>query len=162
MSNHDATPEIADRHRLYLVLAMFTTAVITAANAAERVVGPETVELVKILQLAMVPVLLLLVMPMAVWKMKNRDQSLRFLYLDESGYVAQSIQQAKNVSWIATFVFLVTLPPLARRLEGIPGEFFLYLSTTVMLVSFVVAFFLLNRTESDEGDEGGQRASTRA
>ncbi len=161
MSDEHTTPEVADRHRRYLVLAMLAVAVMSGANAVERIVGPETARLMEHLELAMVIVVAMTLLPMMAWKFKNRDQSLQYLYLDETGYVAQTLHRAKNASWVATFVFLSVLAPLARRFEAVPSEFFVYLSTAVMLAVFVVTFFILNFGGSNESEED-ERASSRA
>lgn len=160
MPHETTAPEVADRHRRHLVLAMLAMAVIAAANAAERLVSPETGAILRYVEVVTAGCLILALVPMAAWKFRNRDQSLRYVYLDESGFVAQTLHRAKNASWVATFVFLSGLAPFARRFDHVPSEFFVYLTTSVMLLVFVVVFFALNW--SDSRDDEDVRASTSA
>lgn len=157
MTDQSAVPEVADRHRRNLVWALAAVAVLNASSAAQRAVEPEMAQTLQSLEVVLVLLLVLALLPMLVWKFRNRDQSLRYLYFDESGYVAHSLHRAKNVSWATTFVFLSLLAPFAEKLGTLPGEFFVYLSLAVMTSVFAITFFVLNWTGGDGGNDNEER-----
>lgn len=144
-----STPDIADRHRRHMALAMLTAGLAWAAGAVEPLTGPETARLIEMVQIVMAALTFLLLGPMIVWKLRNRDRDLRHLYHSEDGYVAQTLGRAKNASWVATFVLIAFLSPVAGRFEAVPAEFFLKLTMSGMLVVFAGAFLFLNRNDID-------------
>ncbi len=137
--------DIADRHRRYVALAMLAAAAMSLANAAERLVQPDLVAVTAWVQAAMVVAIVGALIPLGLWKLRNRDADLRYLYMSEDGFVAQSLQRAKSISWVTTFVFLSGLATVAERLDSVPSEVFTYLTTTVMLGVFSGAFLFLDR-----------------
>jgi len=150
-SNGPSAADIADRHRRYLALAMLAVALLYAANAATHLVGPEMARVLEIAQVVMAVLAAAAILPMMLWKIRNRSAGLRQLYLSEEGYVAETFHRAKNVSWVTTFILLSGLVTAASRFESVPAEFFLQVTIAAMLGVSSGAFLFLNR-----GDDGGE------
>ncbi len=142
-------PDIADRHRRHVALAMLAVALMSAANAAETIVPLELIRAAKWVQVAAALAMGAAIVPMLWWKLRNRSATLRHLYLNEDGFAAKSLEQAKSISWVVTFVFLSGLPVATRRFDSIPADFFLYLATALMLGVFAGVFLFLTRDSAD-------------
>jgi hypothetical protein len=87
--------------------------------------------------------------PMMLWKIRNRDGDLRYLYLSEDGYVAQALNRAKGASWVATFVLLCGLAQAAKDLDGVPSEIFIQIAIAVMLAVFSIVFLVMDPSDRE-------------
>lgn len=150
MNEYADAPEVADRHRRYIALVMIAISLLSIANAAQSLVAPDLVRFTEHVQSVWTAAVILGMLPIMVWKVRNRDADLRRLYRSEDGFVAQTLNQAKTSSWAVTFVFLVFLTPFAHRLGDVPGEVFLHLAIAMMTGVFGVVFLVLNRDPEDD------------
>lgn len=144
-----AVPDVADRHRRYLALEMLAIAVLSLANAAQRIVPADLVRATEHVQTVMGVLVVAGLIPMALWKLRNRDAELRQLYLSEDGFVAQTLTRAQISSWVVTFVLLALMSPLSRRFETVPAAFYVYVTMAVMTGVFGGVFLFLDRAAED-------------
>lgn len=144
--------DVADRHRKYLALEMLAVALLSVANAAQRVVPPEWVATTEAVQVVCVVLVLAGLIPMVTWKLRNRDRQLRRIYFSEDGFGAQALEKARSLSWVVTFVVLALFPPFVRRFDGVPAEFFLYAVLSITSGVFGTAFLILTREGAESPD----------
>lgn len=151
-----STAEIADRHSRLIALVMLLMAVYFGTSAAGFVVGQEAARYLDMVGVATAVLGMGLLLPIMFWKILKLPKEDRPLYFSSDGYVAQTLAQAKNLSWVSTFVLLMFIDPLTKEaLQDLPTSFFLKVVLAAMLGVFGGAFFFLNR-EEEHHDLGGE------
>lgn len=143
-------PDIADRHRRYFAFAMLFVAVAYAAMAVEELLEGEVAQITEIISIVSGVGVLLFIAPMMLWKLRNRSSSLRDLYIDANGFVADALGRAHTFSWGATFVFMAVVATLDETLSDVTGFILMYISVALMTATFGASLLWLTRHHADE------------
>jgi Mn2+/Fe2+ NRAMP family transporter len=74
--NDSSASDVADRHLLYMALAMLSVALLYAANAAVHLTGPQVDRILEVTQVVLGLVAVALIAPMMLWKVRQRFDDL--------------------------------------------------------------------------------------
>jgi len=143
---HIPTAEIADRHRQRTAVAFLAMALMYLAMAAEHLVEGIVGEYLEVGIIGMALLVLALLLPVALWKIRKLPGSERHLYFSSDGFTAQTLSQALRASWGTTLVTIIILAIFSdnKYLSGLSGEFYLQLVVAIMLGVVSTAFLVLN------------------
>ncbi|MEX2528278.1 MAG: hypothetical protein WEA09_11625 [Gemmatimonadota bacterium] len=150
LSRKHSVPDIADRHRRLIAFALLALGARYAVSASVHLVDSRFESVLEMVADGFALVGVGLVVPVFIWKARNRSKEDWHLYGDPDGFVAQTITRAQSVSWVATFLVLVVLEPLNRLSEWMPTAFFFDMVLAMMILIFSGAYFVLDRAPADE------------
>lgn len=156
MSRNVGSPaDIGDRHRHLLALALLAIGVGFGASAVGHPVDQAAEVYLDWVQIGGTAIAVLLLIPILVWKLRNRSADLRHLYFSSEGFVAETMRKAQKASWEATFVVVMLLTVLDETLArvGLPPEFYLEGIVALMTGVFSLTFLILNRVERSVGPD---------
>lgn len=146
--------DIGDHHRNLIALVALALAGYFGTSAFEPIVSAEAATALHWIGVSLALVALLLLLPIVVWKLRNRDGEVWKLYQGNDGYVADILAKAHMASWGATFLLLVALSRLDRKLAHLPPESCFAGVAAFMLAVFSLVFLYLNRPVGAESEEG--------
>ncbi|HKK92401.1 MAG TPA: hypothetical protein VJ925_03165 [Longimicrobiales bacterium] len=144
-----SVPDVADRHRRMLAWALLFLGARYMTAVAIRRVDPSTAELLGWAEIGFILAAVGFIIPIFVWKARNRSSPDWSLYRDPDGFVAESLVRAQGASWTVLFLTLIVFEYFARRTEWLSPGLVLEAVLATMLVSFSVAFLYLDRDPGD-------------
>ncbi len=142
-------PDAADGHRRMLAWALLLLGGRYVTAAAMRVTDPAIAELLGWGEIVLALAAVGLIVPIFVWKVRNRSSPDWSLYRDPDGFVAEALVRAQGASWTALFLTLITFEVVAGRVEWLSPGMVLEAVLAAMLVSFSIAFLYLDRDPGD-------------
>lgn len=149
VNQNRSVPDVADRHRRLLAYALVALGTRFAVSACAQLVSSRFEVMLGIVADGFALLAVGLIVPVFVWKARNRSRKDWHLYRDADGFVAQTISRAQGVSWVVTFLVLALLEPL-NRLSGMSTAFFFDALLAIMTLTFSGAFFVLDRAPAGE------------
>lgn len=145
-----STAEIADHHSRLIALVMLVMSLYFAASAASFFVSDEVARYLDMLEVGAAIFVVGVMLPVMFWKILKLPREDRPLYFSSDGYVAQTLLQAKNASWVTTFMVLIVVDQITEeRFAEVPPRFFIQVILAIMLGVFGGVFFLLNRSADE-------------
>lgn len=150
--------DVADRHRRYFAYAMLFVALVHAAEAAGELAGGDIAPVARIVSIVGAVGVFFFIGRVMLWKARNRSSSVRDLYLDPDGFLADALSRAHAVSWAVTFLFMAMAARLDRTLSGLTGFTLVYIAVALMAATFGATFLWLARDDDGEGPEEEPRA----
>jgi len=150
-------PDVADRHRRLIALAMLALGTRYALTASTFFVDPGLASTLGRLGDGFALLAVGLVIPVFLWKARNLSRERLHLYRDDDGFMARTMLQAHAGSWTLAFLVLILVELLDERSAGLPPVFLAELLLAVMLVSFAVIFLYLD-SASRRGSAGADDA----
>ena len=144
--------DIGDRHRRRMAWALLTAGMMFALAAAREWVGPgATRDGLAYGVMGLLVVLVVFMAPVVVWKVRNlwgADSTSWDLYRGEDGFIADVLARAHIASWTTTLLVLVVMSAMDGVLEAAPPGFAVQAAIAVLLLSFGIAFLVLDRGEA--------------
>lgn len=150
--------DVADRHRRYFAYAMLFVALVHAAEAGEGLLDGDAARVAQITSIVGAVGVFFFIGRIMVWKVRNLTSSLRDLYFDPDGFLADAFSRAHAVSWAATFLFMAIVSRLDETLSEVTGFTLVYIALALMTGTFGATFLWLARDAGDEGSEEASRA----
>lgn len=158
-SNRDLpVADVADRHRRYFAYAMLFVALVHAAEAAEELLDPDIARVARLVSIAGALGVFFFIGRVLLWKARNLSSSMRDLYLDPDGFLADALSRAHAISWGVTFLFMAMVARLDRTLSGLTGVTLVYIAVALMTATFGASFLWLARDRDGESAEEARRA----
>lgn len=144
--------DMGDRHRRYMALALLAMGLMFALQAAREWIEPgSTRDVLRYGVLGFMAVALGFLVPMVAWKVRNlwgADSSAWNLYRGADGFIADVLARAHIASWTVTVVFLMVMTTLDEMVASAPPAFAFQATLAVVLLSFGIAFLVLDRRAS--------------
>lgn len=144
--------DMGDRHRRFMALALLSMGLMFVLQAAREWIEPgSTRDALRYGVLGFMVVALGFLAPIVVWKVRNlwgADSGAWDFYRGADGFIADVLARAHIASWTATVLFLVMMTTLDEMLESAPPAFAFQATLAVLLLSFGIAFLVLDRAES--------------
>lgn len=150
VSEDRSVPDVADRHRRLLAYALVALGTRYAISACAHLLNPRYDATLGTVADGFALLAIGLIVPVFIWKARNRSRSDWHLYKDADGFVAQTIARAQGVSWVVTFLVLVLLEPLNRVSEGVSTAFVFDALLAIMIFTFSGTFFVLDSAPAGE------------
>jgi hypothetical protein len=142
--------DMGDRHRRYMALALLSMGLMFVLQAAREWIEPGSArDALRYGVLGFMVVALGFMVPIVAWKVRNlwgADSGAWAFYRGADGFIADA--RAHIASWTVTLLFLVIVGTLDEMLESAPPAFAIQATLAVLLVSFGIAFLVLDRAES--------------
>lgn len=142
----------ADRHQQLMIFAFFLMSLQFLAAAAEKFADKHYCS--GYLDLAQIVFLfgaICIIVPTFVWKFTNLTKAQRRTYFDPEGYLFSITKKAMAKSWTITFCAMIFSGVFSKRLLAhLPPAFFINVFLAIMLGTFSIAFFVLQRADNDD------------
>ncbi|MCB1024247.1 MAG: hypothetical protein KDB79_07650, partial [Acidobacteria bacterium] len=149
MNKKKNNAEIADRHQQLITLALLFWALKYVASAAKVIVEGSTVFYLDLIEIVFVVLGLGIFITIIFSKFRNLSKAERRSYIDPDGYLFSIAKKAMSRSWAITFIVLAFLEPVTKHyLADLPPRFFIKAIIALLLGTFSITFFILDRKES--------------
>lgn len=143
--------EAADRHALLIGVALLAMALKYAASATAHFVDEPLVRYLDYAEIVCALFAVAAVLWIFAWKVRRLTPSERRAYLGEDSFVVEAMRRSRDASWNVTFVVLVALELVAKRVAEVPSEFFVQATIAAMLAALSLKFFYVNRDDAVDG-----------
>lgn len=141
----DSIPDLADRHRRLIAFAVLALGARYGISASAFLVDAGLASPLRFLADGLTLLAVGLIVPVIVWKARNRSRDDWHLYKDDDGFVAGTITRAQIGSWTLTFMVLILTESMDRTLGDLSWVFLFDVVLAVMLLSFSLIFLYLDR-----------------
>lgn len=150
----DSIPDVADRHRRLIAFAVLALGARYGISASAFLVDAGLASALGLLADGLTLLAVGLIVPVFVWKGRNRSRDDWHLYEDDDGFVARTIARAHAGSWTLTFIVLILTESMDRTLGDLSWVFLFDVVLAVMLLSFSLIFLYLDRAPPASGSVG--------
>lgn len=150
----DSIPDVADRHRRLIAFAVLALGARYGVSASAFLADAGLASSLGLLADGLAFLAVGLVVPVFVWKARNRSRDDWHLYEDDDGFVARTIARAHAGSWTLTFIVLILTESMDRTLGDLSWVFLFDVVLAVMLLSFSLIFLYLDRAPPALGSVG--------
>lgn len=144
--------DMGDRHRRYMALALLAMGLMFVLQATREWLEPgSTSDALRYGVLGFMVVAVGFMVPIVAWKVRNlwgADSGAWDFYRGADGFIADVLARAHIASWTVTLLFLVIVGTLDEMLESAPPAFIVQATIAVLMVSFGIAFLVLDRGEA--------------
>jgi len=150
-------PDVADGHRRLIAFTVLALGAGYALSASAFLADPGLASSLDLLADGLALLAVGLIVPVVIWKARNRSRRDWHLYKDDTGFVGRTVAQAQTGSWTLTFLVLILTEALDETLAELSWVFLFDVVLAVMLLSFSLIFLYLDR-----GPVGGSAGADRA
>ena len=154
--NKSSIADQMDNHKRLMALAILLLSIIYAIKTTFYFVDSETKHYLAFIATGLFILVAILLVILVSWRFITMARKKGCLQPPSDSFVMHVRDKAIITSWILTFVFISAITVITKRESSpMPVEFYLNLTSFIMLAVFGVSFFVLFRAGNDDEPEQG-------